>query len=72
MTEKTDATETTRSDQFSRMASEAQTGFVREHLDFLRRSRKWFLLPILLALAVAGLVVVVGGSVAAPFIYALF
>ena len=54
------------------MASEAQTGFVREHLDFLRRSRKWFLLPILLALAVAGLVVVVGGSVAAPFIYALF
>ena len=59
-------------DNFIKLAGERPPGIIREQFEFLRRSKKWFLLPILLALAVAGALVVVGGTVAAPFIYAVF
>ena len=40
---------------------------------FLRRRKKYWLLPIVLMLAVfAGLIVLTEGSAVAPFIYALF
>ena len=61
-----------RSDEFAQTAKESSPGLLRENLDFLRREKKWWLAPILLALAVAGALVVVGGTVAAPFIYAVF
>jgi hypothetical protein len=38
----------------------------------LRQSKKWWLLPILLALLLVSLLMVLGGTAAAPFIYTLF
>lgn len=59
-------------DDFSRQAQAKQTGIVGEAFAFLRETRKWFLAPIIVLLLVIGLIVVLGGTVAAPFIYTLF
>ncbi len=39
---------------------------------FLRENKKWWLLPILAVLLLFGLLVVLSGTGAAPFIYTLF
>ncbi len=43
-----------------------------EFWDFLLQNKKWWLLPILFVLLLLGLLVFLGGSGAAPFIYTLF
>ena len=47
-------------------------GVVREFLLFLRSNKKFWLLPLLSALLLIGLVAFLGGTAAAPFIYSLF
>ena len=39
---------------------------------FLRQSKKWWLLPIIFVLLLVGLLMVLGGTAVAPFIYTLF
>ncbi len=39
---------------------------------FLNQSKKWWLVPVLLFLLLAGLLILLMGSPAAPFIYTLF
>ncbi len=47
--------------------------FIRELWAFMRARKKFWLLPILVMMAVfGGLVVVTKGSAVAPFIYTLF
>ena len=43
-----------------------------EYRYFLNHNKKWWLLPLLAALSVAGLLVALGSTAAAPFIYTLF
>ena len=64
--------ESTGSQEFIEQAGKAQTNIIREFVDFLRDNKKWWLLPIILVLLVVGLLVVLAGTVAAPFIYPLF
>lgn len=47
-------------------------GVVREFFLFLRTNKKFWLLPLLSALLLIGLVAFLGGTAAAPFIYSLF
>jgi hypothetical protein len=47
-------------------------GFFYEFWAFLRHTRKWWLLPIVAVLALLGLLTLVSGTAAAPFIYSLF
>ena len=47
-------------------------GIAREFIEFLRHRKKWWLTPIILVLLMVGLLVIVGGTGAAPFIYTLF
>ncbi|HEX9051131.1 MAG TPA: DUF5989 family protein [Anaeromyxobacter sp.] len=54
------------------LAERRRRGLALELLGWLARSRKWWLLPLLLLLLLAGLFVWVSGSGLAPFIYALF
>ncbi|MBI9071468.1 MAG: hypothetical protein JEY94_07705 [Melioribacteraceae bacterium] len=45
----------------------------KELWDFLRIRKKWWLLPIVLFLALlGGLIILTQGSALAPFIYAIF
>jgi len=46
---------------------------IREFMLFLKREKKWWLLPIVMVLLLLGtLLVLVQGSTIAPFIYTLF
>ena len=47
-------------------------GLTREFWDFICHNKKWWLIPILVVVLLVGLLVVLGGTGAAPFIYALF
>ncbi len=57
---------------FAKAVDRPSTGVVGEFLAFLRQTRKWWLLPILLLLLVFGVLLVLAGTAAAPFIYTLF
>jgi hypothetical protein len=57
---------------FERQAEEASPGTIRELLNYLRHSGKWWLAPVFLALLVIGLLIVLGQTAVAPFIYTLF
>jgi hypothetical protein len=59
-------------EQQAQRAAKASTGPVAEFRYFLGRTRKYWLVPVIVALLVASMVVVVGGSAVAPLIYALF
>ncbi len=58
---------------FEKAAAAGSGGsFLGEFWDFLRHNKKWWLLPILVVLLLFGLLVLMSGSAAAPFIYTLF
>ena len=59
-------------DDFEKQASRSTPGLIGETIGFLRQSRKWWLLPVLLALVALGLFVVLAETAVAPFIYTLF
>jgi hypothetical protein len=52
--------------------SAGNPGFFREFIDFLKHNKKWWLLPIVIVLILFGLLMILGGTGAAPFIYTLF
>lgn len=58
--------------KFADQAKAKQGNIVTELFAFLRHSRKWWLAPLILLLALVGVLVVLGGTSAAPFIYTLF
>ena len=49
-------------------AEQSQQGIVGEFVDFLRYNKKWWLTPIMLIILLAGLLVILAGTVG-PFIY---
>ena len=59
-------------DDFLAKASGKQTSLVSELVGFLRANKKWWLAPIIISILLLGLLVVLGGTAAAPFIYTLF
>lgn len=60
------------SDEFARQAQSQSPGLLREYWEFLAHNKKWWLIPIIVALLMVGILIVFGGSAAAPFIYTLF
>ncbi len=57
---------------FEEAGKQRRQGLFREILGFLKHTRKWWLLPVLLAFLLLGALVLLGGTGAAPFIYTLF
>ncbi|MBI3664678.1 MAG: hypothetical protein HY236_00375 [Acidobacteria bacterium] len=47
-------------------------GFLADFWLFLRHNKKWWLTPIIVLLLGLGVLIVWGGSGAAPFIYSVF
>jgi hypothetical protein len=61
------------STEFEKAASEQSSGgLLGEFWAFLRYNKKWWLLPIFVVLLLLGVLVLLSGSAAAPFIYTLF
>ena len=56
-------------DEFRAQADLPQPGLFAEFRDFLKHNKKWWLLPILIALLLLGALVVLSGTALAPFIY---
>jgi hypothetical protein len=46
--------------------------FLRELLLFLAQNKKWYLIPITVVMLLMGLLIILGATGAAPFIYTLF
>ncbi len=63
---------TTENESFAEEARRRQPGLLRELAYFVAHNKKWWLTPIIVLLVLIGLLVVLGGSGAAPFIYTLF
>jgi hypothetical protein len=53
-------------------AEQENKGFAGELWGFLRESKKWWLLPILLTLLLFGALILLSNTGLAPFIYTLF
>jgi len=57
--------------KFEEISSE-HGNIISEFIEFLKHNKKLWLLPIILVLILLGLLIVLGGTSAAPFIYTLF
>jgi hypothetical protein len=63
----------TPANEFEKAAAEQSGGsLVGEFWDFLKHNKKWWLLPIVSVLLLLGLLILLSGTAAAPFIYTLF
>ena len=58
--------------EFDRLAGESRQSLPAEFWYFLMHNKKWWLLPIIIVVVLLGVLVLVGGSGLAPFIYPLF
>ncbi len=57
---------------FSKLSTQKRPSIISEFWFFLKNNKKWWLLPILIILLLMGILVVLGGSAVAPFLYTLF
>lgn len=57
---------------FAEQAQQASPGLLREFVDFLKHNKKWWLAPIIAVLLLVGVLILLGGTAAAPFVYTLF
>lgn len=58
--------------EFEEAGEQQQLSLLREFTLFITENKKWWLIPILLVLGMMGLLVMLGSTGAAPFIYTLF
>ena len=58
--------------EFESLGKEKQLNLVQEFMSFLTENKKWLLAPVIVALGLVGLLIVLGSTGAAPFIYTLF
>jgi hypothetical protein len=57
---------------FEQQAARKRQGLIGEYFQFLRQHRKWYLIPIVIALILLGALIFVAGTSVAPFIYTMF
>jgi hypothetical protein len=57
---------------FEEAGGDVPPSLVQEFWQFILENKAWWMVPIILALAIVGLFVVLGSTGAAPFIYTLF
>ena len=57
---------------FEKATPKKQAGLIREFAGFLRHNKKWWLTPIIVVLLALGILIILGSTGAAPFIYSFF
>ncbi|MCB9558002.1 MAG: hypothetical protein H6707_17950 [Deltaproteobacteria bacterium] len=58
--------------EFEKQAAQKRRGMLRELIGFIATNKRWWLIPLVVALVIASALVLLGGTGAAPFIYTLF
>jgi hypothetical protein len=58
--------------EFEQAGKSAEIGFFSELIGFLKTNKRWWLTPIVICLLLLGILLVLGSTGAAPFIYSLF
>ena len=58
--------------RFEEQSGAEQGSLIGEFVHFLRAEKKWWLIPILVALCLVGALALAAATGAAPFIYTLF
>ena len=58
--------------EFEKAAGEDSGNFFSDFWYFLRENKKWWLIPLIVILLALGAVLLLSGTVVAPFIYTLF
>lgn len=58
--------------QFEQLRDEKPLPLAQEFWLFVKENKKWWLIPIIVAFLLLGLIVALGSTGAAPFIYPLF
>ncbi len=66
------ASDTGKARQFEILAKHKQKSLVGEFWGFLKETRKWWLLPLLIGIVALGAAVIITGSPIAPFLYPFF
>lgn len=56
----------------SRNELKKNQNFFRELILFIAHNKKWYLIPIVVAILLMGLLIILGSTGAAPFVYTLF
>ncbi|MGK0261752.1 MAG: hypothetical protein ACI8UD_000388, partial [Planctomycetota bacterium] len=59
-------------DDFLNAAQEEERGLVSEFIMFMAENKMWWLTPILVVFGLLGVLLVLGATGVAPFIYTLF
>ena len=57
---------------FEQAQQEKQAGIVKEFFLFLKHNKKYWMIPILITLLALAVLILLGGTAVAPFIYTLF
>ena len=58
--------------EFESAGQEQGTGIVGEFVAMMKQNKKYWLIPIILILLLIGVLIILGSTAAAPFIYTLF
>jgi hypothetical protein len=58
--------------EFEKAGQSKQAGLGGEVLHMLKQNRKYWLIPVIIILLVFGVLIILGSTAAAPFIYTLF
>ena len=58
--------------EFEELGDEEQLSLFREFVLFIIENKAWWLIPIVITLSLLGILIVLGSTGAAPFIYTLF
>ena len=58
--------------EFEQAGDEPSPTIVQEFMQFIVENKKWWMIPIVLSFGLIGLLVLLGSTGAAPFIYTLF
>lgn len=58
--------------EFEQAGKDSEIGFLSEMVGFLITNKRWWITPIVVCLLLLGILLMLGSTGAAPFIYSLF
>jgi hypothetical protein len=64
--------ETNPQSQFEKAGEQKQSGLLAEFWFMLKTNKKYWMAPLIISILLLGLLLILGGSAVAPFIYTLF